>query len=577
MARGRQIRVMLRGDDTKAGGFLHPFFSEIIRAAVAWLPLEQRTDPARRNLQHRTAGGARAQPRRGAARHASARLPAVRSARACATTKRCCSPRTARSPRAVDEGRSHHARRRMGARQLSRGRRADPRDPRRPAARVLSPAAQARRGSVRRISARVRHRLGLRRAHRQPLRSGIPAALRARLSDRRAAHHRRVVGGGHHAAHRAGREPAARRATHRDQPRRAAGSRRGRGPAARRQRPDASIPNALHDWKRRSRQADAGVRRAAGAAAARPGSRRSPRRWCGSRTNCAPARSRHRTRCVQEEHQRQGASNVTVRNIITSMRLMSDVDWAEFFESVSLVDEALNASGDFAAMDFATRNLYRNAIEELGARLAAVRARDRAGGCCDLAAGAQHAARARSRLLPDRRGPRASSSAPSAFARRCATWPSRIAFTVGAADYVAAIAFTSALLLAVPLALLQQAGVHGGMLWLLGVLGAVPAVDIAVALVNRAVTRGVGASRLPGLALRDGVPERAAHAGGHAGDAELARRGRRAPAPPGDPLPGLARRPAAFRAALRLDGCGHRAHARPTTRCSTSPSSASRG
>src|SRR4249919_415582 len=37
-------------------------------------------------------------------------------------------------------------------------------------------------------------------------------------------------------------------------------------------------------------------------------------------------------RLVQEEHQRQGASNVTVRNIITSMRLMSDVDWAEFFE-----------------------------------------------------------------------------------------------------------------------------------------------------------------------------------------------------------------------------------------------------
>jgi cyclic beta-1,2-glucan synthetase len=69
---------------------------------------------------------------------------------------------------------------------------------------------------------------------------------------------------------------------------------------------------------------------------------------------------------VQEEHQRQGASNVTVRNIITSMRLMSDVDWAEFFESVSLVDEALNAVGEFTAMDFATRNLYRSAIEVLG-------------------------------------------------------------------------------------------------------------------------------------------------------------------------------------------------------------------
>ena len=66
---------------------------------------------------------------------------------------------------------------------------------------------------------------------------------------------------------------------------------------------------------------------------------------------------------VRDEHQRQGASNVTVRNIITSMRLLSDVDWPEFFESVSLVDELLRAGSDFAAMDFPTRDLYRRAIE----------------------------------------------------------------------------------------------------------------------------------------------------------------------------------------------------------------------
>ena len=41
---------------------------------------------------------------------------------------------------------------------------------------------------------------------------------------------------------------------------------------------------------------------------------------------------------VRDEHQRQGAANVTVRNIITSMRLISDVDWPELFERVSLVD-----------------------------------------------------------------------------------------------------------------------------------------------------------------------------------------------------------------------------------------------
>ena len=68
---------------------------------------------------------------------------------------------------------------------------------------------------------------------------------------------------------------------------------------------------------------------------------------------------------VHEEHQRQGATNVTVRNVITSMRLISDVDWADLFESVSLVDEALRSGSEFADMDFPTRNLYRSAIEEL--------------------------------------------------------------------------------------------------------------------------------------------------------------------------------------------------------------------
>src|SRR5512134_1256539 len=92
---------------------------------------------------------------------------------------------------------------------------------------------------------------------------------------------------------------------------------------------------------------------------------------------------------VRDQHQRQGATNVTVRNIITSMRLISELDWAELVESVSLVDDALRSGGDFAAMDFPTRNLYRSAIEELArgsnlteleiARAALLAARDRNG------------------------------------------------------------------------------------------------------------------------------------------------------------------------------------------------------
>jgi hypothetical protein len=60
-----------------------------------------------------------------------------------------------------------------------------------------------------------------------------------------------------------------------------------------------------------------------------------------------------------------GAASVTVRNIITSMRLISDVDWTEMLERVSLVDDVLAAGSGFSDTDFPTRNLYRTAVEDL--------------------------------------------------------------------------------------------------------------------------------------------------------------------------------------------------------------------
>ena len=68
---------------------------------------------------------------------------------------------------------------------------------------------------------------------------------------------------------------------------------------------------------------------------------------------------------VHEEQQRQGAANVTIRNVITSMRLLSAIDWRDLFERVSLVDAVLRTESNFAALDFPTRDLYRRAIEEL--------------------------------------------------------------------------------------------------------------------------------------------------------------------------------------------------------------------
>ena len=114
---------------------------------------------------------------------ATADLRPVARRPACADNERVLLEAYRSIAKAADEGRRDHAGRRMAARQLSPRRRADPRDPRRPAAGLLPPAAEAGRRAARRLSARVRPRLGLRRPHRQPVRPRDAAPLRARLPD----------------------------------------------------------------------------------------------------------------------------------------------------------------------------------------------------------------------------------------------------------------------------------------------------------------------------------------------------------------------------------------------------------
>src|SRR6185503_16795938 len=73
---------------------------------------------------------------------------------------------------------------------------------------------------------------------------------------------------------------------------------------------------------------------------------------------------------IHTEHQRQASTQVTVGNIITSMRLLSTLDWRDFFEIVSLIEPLLGAdpAGAYAKMEFATRDRYRHVIERISKR-----------------------------------------------------------------------------------------------------------------------------------------------------------------------------------------------------------------
>jgi cyclic beta-1,2-glucan synthetase len=208
---------------------------------------------------------------------------------------------------------------------------------------------------------------------------------------------------------------------------------------------------------------------------------------------------------VHDELQKQGASNVTVRNIITSMRLLSDLDWAEFFERVSLVDEALRAGSDFGAMDFATRNLYRAAIEQIarGSKRGEVAVAQAALAAADGAGAPGRAADPGYHLIAEGRPAFETSIG---FRVSFWSWPRRFAMRQGIGGYMVVIGLLSVIILSWPLLMLEGRGVSPLRLALLALVGCIPALDAAIALVNRAVARGVGATILPAMALRGGIP-----------------------------------------------------------------------
>ncbi|SDI48699.1 GH36-type glycosyl hydrolase domain-containing protein [Pseudomonas panipatensis] len=216
---------------------------------------------------------------------------------------------------------------------------------------------------------------------------------------------------------------------------------------------------------------------------------------------------------VQHAQQRQGASNVTVRNVITSMRLISDTDWARLFESVSLVDARLRSESAFAAMDFPTRNLYRNAIEQLarGSPLNEQQVVEQVLECARQAARnatqdeveRTRAADPGYHLIAQGRLPL---ERAIGFRAPLRLRISRFNVRLGMGGYLGAILLLSVLLLALLCLALSGPALASGWLLLFLLCLSVPVSEVATALVNRMVTWSFGAVTLPGLELLAGVP-----------------------------------------------------------------------
>jgi cellobiose phosphorylase len=214
---------------------------------------------------------------------------------------------------------------------------------------------------------------------------------------------------------------------------------------------------------------------------------------------------------VRAEHQRRAMNHVSMENSITSLRLCATLDWNRYVERVSLIEQILQRDppGVYGRMEFASRDRYRHAVEELAdpSGEAQVRVALRA---------VESARQATERSGPD------SSAAHVGYhligrGRReleidVAHHPSvkqrlrRGLFAHATLSYLGSVTLLTALGVALAVAVARGEQAPGWMQLCVAAVVLIPASAFAVALLQRVIHRLVKPKPLPRLDLRDGVP-----------------------------------------------------------------------
>jgi cyclic beta-1,2-glucan synthetase len=214
---------------------------------------------------------------------------------------------------------------------------------------------------------------------------------------------------------------------------------------------------------------------------------------------------------LRREHQREASDQLAIGNVITSMRLVSAIDWTAFFERVSVVEQLLRAdpSGHYPQMDFPTRDRYRHSIEQLAkrARLAETAVTRKA---IELTAGARAA-----HPEIDRRhhiGFYLISRGRFELEREIDYTPTvrerfaRFAFKHPALGYLGIIAGLGAAAIVSLVAYAARRGAGPAELWVVAAVTLLPVSELVISLVNLILTSDIRPRALPKLALRDGIP-----------------------------------------------------------------------
>jgi cyclic beta-1,2-glucan glucanotransferase len=225
---------------------------------------------------------------------------------------------------------------------------------------------------------------------------------------------------------------------------------------------------------------------------------------------------RLRTQATEEEdairtdHSRQATAQVAIANAVTSLRLCSTLDWVEYVETVSLIDQVLarDPAGVYPRMDFHSRDRYRHAVEDLAEPTgeAQLRVALRTVESARQAAQEQPAGRAAHVGYHLIGKGRPDLETDVAYHLRVTRRIRRAIFRHATLIYLGSIGVVTALLLSFATGYLVFSGIVVGIELL---LLSFPASDLALALVQRVAARLAPPRRLPRMDFMGQIPEHA--------------------------------------------------------------------
>ncbi len=226
---------------------------------------------------------------------------------------------------------------------------------------------------------------------------------------------------------------------------------------------------------------------------------------------CLASEGRSIEHYVLLDSQRQAAEQVSVSHSIASLRRIGTLDWREFVETLSLVDQALqqDPAGVYGRMDFATRDQYRHVVESIArhsqwseieiAEFAVARAHDEA----DSHGTDDRKAHVGFHLIDAGRD-----GLEQAVAMRCPlrARPERWVRRHPSPFYLGGILAITLIVTVSLVRWAQQIGIQGAPLYFLGMVLLLGASQLGVALMNWLVPLLVGPRLLPRLDFSAGLP-----------------------------------------------------------------------